>query len=92
MHLGLRRIMVVFLKKKVQSIKRLMNWLVIVASAAPDTPISKTNMNRGSSPTLIRPPAQKPSMDLVAWPSALKMLFKRNEAHMIGAPRSMILA
>ena len=71
-------------------IAKLTHWLATVAIAAPAVPISNVKMSSGSSAMLIRPPEQRPTMDTTAAPSALKMQFKMNEQHIMGAPMRII--
>ena len=43
--------------------RKLIIWLIAVASAAPDIPISKTNMNSGSRKRLRMPPVVRPIIE-----------------------------
>ena len=42
--------------------QKLMNWLMMVAQAAPATPMSNTKIKRGSSPMLSTAPLVMPTM------------------------------
>ena len=77
-------------KNAMDRIAKLTHWLATVAMAAPAVPISNVKMKSGSSAMLISPPEQRPIMDTTAAPSALKMQFRTNEQHMMGAPMRMI--
>ena len=61
----MRRLSFRFPPRKVPAISRqkLTNWLRMVAQAAPATPMSKTKMNKGSSPTLSTAPKVMPIIE-----------------------------
>ena len=81
-----------FARKQLSSMQKLMNWLRMVAMAAPAMPMSKVKMNSGSSTMFRMPPAEMPTMASVAFPSARSTLLSTNEAHMNGAPYRMYCA
>ncbi|MPN51861.1 hypothetical protein SDC9_199511 [bioreactor metagenome] len=67
-------------------IGKLANWLMAVASAAPDTPMFSVKMNRGSSPTLSRAPKPMPIIAKKALPCSRSWLLSTREAISQGAP------
>ena len=69
--------------------QKLMHWLSRVAMAAPEMPMSKTKMKRGSRAMLSTPPVAIPTIERTAFPSERRSLFITKEAHMMGAPKRM---
>ena len=63
-----------------------MNWLRMVARAAPLTPISSAKMNRGSSSMLMMPPEPMPIMANRALPWKRSWLFSTSDAVIHGQP------
>ena len=59
-------------------------WLTAVARPAPEMPILKTKINKGSSAILRIPPEVKPIMASRASPSYLRMLFITQLVHIAG--------
>ena len=67
---------------RVSRIRKLTNWLKIVAIAAPEMPILNPNISTGSRMTFSTPPAVIPSMDRAAFPWERRWLLNTKDTVM----------